>query len=60
MSEAIQLKQENLHRLAGEIVRPSYDRSKVKVKQIDQINSPSASPGNFLVDGRDYPLSAKL
>ncbi len=30
MTESIQLKQENLHRLAGEIVRPSYDRSKVK------------------------------
>lgn len=34
---------------------------KDEAKQIDQVNSPSASPGNFLVDGRDYyPLSAKL
>ncbi|MGA7981144.1 MAG: mannitol dehydrogenase family protein [Chromatiaceae bacterium] len=30
MTEPIQLKQENLHLLADEIVRPSYDRSKVK------------------------------
>jgi len=30
MTEAVQLKQENLHRLADEIARPSYDRSKVK------------------------------
>jgi mannitol 2-dehydrogenase len=30
MTEPVQLKQENLHRLADEITRPSYDRSKVK------------------------------
>jgi len=30
MTEPIQLKQDNLHRLADDIVRPSYDRSKVK------------------------------
>jgi mannitol 2-dehydrogenase len=30
MTEPVQLKQENLHRLADEIARPSYDRSKVK------------------------------
>ncbi len=30
MTDPIQLKQENLHRLADGIVRPSYDRSKVK------------------------------
>ncbi|RDE51274.1 MAG: mannitol dehydrogenase family protein [Candidatus Accumulibacter meliphilus] len=30
MTEPVQLKQENLHRLADEIACPSYDRSKVK------------------------------
>jgi mannitol 2-dehydrogenase len=30
MTEPVQLKQENLYRLADEIARPSYDRSKVK------------------------------
>jgi len=30
MTEPVQLKQENLHRLADAIARPSYDRSKVK------------------------------
>ena len=30
MTEPVQLKQENLHRLADDIVRPSYDRSNVK------------------------------
>ncbi len=30
MTEPVQLKQENLHRLADEIARPSYDRSKVR------------------------------
>jgi len=30
MTEPVQLTQENLHHLADEIVRPSYDRSKVK------------------------------